>query len=373
MHVALRHPQEVTGLVDGHRKGQGVRIRHSHVLAGEADESSCDIQRILAPIQHPVHPVDRRVRIAVAHGFVEGGNQVVVFLPVLVIQQRPAVHALGQDLLVHAQHRALVHPAVQHRHLQRIQRRSGVSVGEPGNRPQILLPDGKLHISIALGAFQGMMKKLQKIVLLQSFQDEDLAPGQKSGIDLKGRILRSRPHQNDASLFHKGQEGVLLGLVEPVNLVRKEQGPNPHPPVLLRLVHDLLHFLDAACHRAEFHKFRPGLPGDNPGQGRLAHAGRPPENHGRNLILLNQLAQDFPRPHQVLLPHIFLQGLRPQAAGQRRSPIPVIKKTKLLHHTQHLVLVHCFFQYTFSGMCCKECISGVPRLAGNGGVWTYGK
>ena len=90
-------------------------------------------------------------------------------------------------------------------------------------------------------------------------------------------------------------------------------------------------------------------------------------------FLLNQLAQDFPRPHQVLLPHIFLQGLRPQAAGQRRSPIPVIKKTKLLHHTQHLVLVHCFFQYTFSGMCCKECISGVLRLAGNGGVWTYGK
>ena len=54
---------------------------------------------------------------------------------------------------------------------------------------------------------------------------------------------------------------------------------------------------------------------DNTGEGGLAHARRPPEDHGRDLVLVDQLAQDLPLSKQMLLPHKIIQRLRPQPAG----------------------------------------------------------
>ena len=98
MHVAFRQSQKMTGLISSHCHLQRIRIGHTHVFTGKSDQSSCDIERILATVDHPVYPVNRRVRIGIPHGFMERGNQVIVFLPAFVIEQGPAVHTLRDRL-----------------------------------------------------------------------------------------------------------------------------------------------------------------------------------------------------------------------------------------------------------------------------------
>ena len=120
-------------------------------------------------------------------------------------------------------------------------------------------------------------EELCQIILFQRLEDKDLAARQKCGIDLKGRVFRRSAHQNDAALLHIGEEGVLLGLVEAVDFVGKQQRAHAHAAVFLRTRHDLLHFLDAAGHGAEFHEGGLCLFGDDARKRRFAHARRPNE------------------------------------------------------------------------------------------------
>lgn len=55
----------------------------------------------------------------------------------------------------------------------------------------------------------------------------------------------------------------------------------------------------------------------DPCQCRFAHAGRPPENHGRNTVFFNQIIQYLSLSYEVLLTGKFIQCFRPHAAGQR--------------------------------------------------------
>ena len=325
MHVALRHSQEMTRLIDRHGQRQRLRICHTHVLAGKADQPPGDIQRFLPAVQHPAQPVYRRIRIAVPHGLVERRYEIVMFLSVFVVEQRTSVHALREHLLIHMNPPAGIHFSVQHSHLQRIQRSSGIPVGKPGDGVQMDVFHVNLHISQPSGASERMHKELFQILCLQRLQHKHPAPGQERGINLKGRIFRGGSHQYNAALFHIREKRVLLRLVEPVDLIGEEHRPQPGPAVLLRLRHHILDLPDPAGHCAELHEGGPGPAGDDPRQRGLPHSGRPPEDHGRDLIPVNELPQDLPRSQQMLLPHIFLQRLRPEPAGKGCGSLPVVK------------------------------------------------
>ena len=69
------------------------------------------------------------------------------------------------------------------------------------------------------------------VFFAEFFQNEDLASGKQSGIQLERRILRRRADQNDAAFFHIGEERVLLRFVEAVHLVDEQY----HVPCALYL------------------------------------------------------------------------------------------------------------------------------------------
>ena len=324
MYVAFRHPQEMAGLIGRHRHLKSPAVRHPHILAGKPDQPSGDIERILSSLQHPAHPVDSRVRIAVAHGFVQGGNQIIVFFPVLVIEKGLPGDTLFQSLICNL-NPFRRDPGVEHRHLQSIQRSPCISGGKPGNSGKLILRDRNMLPREPGRVRKGLLQKPYQILLFQSLQNKHPAPGQKRAVDLKGRILRGGPDQDDAAPLHIGEERILLGLVEPVDLIHEKHGPSSHPAALLRLPHHILDLLDPAGDRAEINKFRPGLPGDDAGKGRLPHPWRPPEDHGRDLILLDQLPQDLPLPQQMLLSHKGIQAVRAHPAGQRDQSLLIIK------------------------------------------------
>ena len=161
-----------------------------------------------------------------------------------------------------------------------------------------------------------MVQKLFDVPLRQRLKDKHLASGQQRGIDLKGGIFRGGPDENDASLLHKGQKSILLGLVETMNLIHKNNGPPSGKAHLFRLHHHLADFLNAAGNGAEIDEFRLRLSGDDAGKGGFSHAGRPPENHGADAVLIDQAAQHLPLSDQMFLSHKFLQAFRPESACQ---------------------------------------------------------
>ena len=167
---------------------------------------------------------------------------------------------------------------------------------------------------------EGVLEKLYQVFRGEVLQHKHLAPGEQRGVHLERGVLRGCADEHDAALFHKGEEGVLLGFVEAVDLVHKEDGPLPHEAVLLRLSHDALDLFDAAGHRAEIDEVGLRLAGDDPGQGGLSHPRRAPEDHGGHPVLVDQLPQHLPLPQKVLLAHKLLQGAGTHPGGQGDVP-----------------------------------------------------
>ena len=87
MNVAFRHAKIVAGLIGGGRDDNGVGIREAHVLRRETQHPAGYVERILSGLEHAREPVNRGVRIRIAHGLVQGGDEIVMLLSVFVIEE----------------------------------------------------------------------------------------------------------------------------------------------------------------------------------------------------------------------------------------------------------------------------------------------
>ena len=236
-----------------------------------------------------------------------------MLFPFFVVQQGLFAQTLLQGLPGHG-HRALRGDfSVQYSHLQSVQRRAGIPVGEGGDYRQQRWVHVDPGTAEAASVGQRPGQQPHQILLGQFFQHKHFAPGEQSGIDFKRGVLRGGADQCDAAPLHIGQKGVLLGFVKAVNLVHEYQGADTIGPVFLGLVHELFDFFDAAGHGAEVHEVGAGAVGDDTGQSGFAHSRRPPEDHGRDLIPFQKLAQNFAGAQEMPLSHVFFQSGR--AAG----------------------------------------------------------
>ncbi len=98
----LRHGQFAFGTAETflHRPGvegqfQAARVGVADVLAGDADDAPRQIEGIDPAIQHAAEPVQRRIRRAPTHRFVQRGNLIVEILALLIETPYPAAR---QDL-----------------------------------------------------------------------------------------------------------------------------------------------------------------------------------------------------------------------------------------------------------------------------------
>ena len=150
-------------------------------------------------------------------------------------------------------------------------------------------------------------------------QAVDAAAREQRRDDLEGRVLGGGADEGDHAVLDVGQDRVLLRLVEAMDLVDEEDGALAvHPAPLLRLVHDLAQVGHAGGDGGDGREVGAGEAGDDAGQGGLAAARRPPEDHRGHLVGLDALAQHAALAHQVLLAHELVQRARAHAGGQRR-------------------------------------------------------
>lgn len=86
-HAAFGHADGVRGLVCGNGLHKCLWVGKANVFACEANEATGEVERLFASFEHASGPVERGICIASTHGFMERGNDVVVFLASFVVQQ----------------------------------------------------------------------------------------------------------------------------------------------------------------------------------------------------------------------------------------------------------------------------------------------
>ena len=170
----------------------------------------------------------------------------------------------------------------------------------------------------ALGVRQGGSQDRRHVLVRERLQAPDPHPGQERRVDLEVRVLGRRADEGDRAVLDVRQERVLLGLVEAVDLVdEQDRSAAVEGELVLGLGDrraDLGHARHDGRHGAEL-----GADGvrEQPGERRLAGAGRAPQEHRREVAAADGPAEWAALADEVRLAHELLEGARAQPGGQR--------------------------------------------------------
>ena len=176
----FRGSEKMVGLHGIDRHGQRSRVRIPHILRREADHAPGKIQRVLARLEHPAQPVEGRIGIAPPKAFVEGGNQVVVFLAALVVLER---FFLDRPLDEGERHPVTRFPRLvgqRSRGFQTVEGGAGIPVRRPDDPLQGFRFD--LETQAAQPPFfvgKGVLQDPLKIFLGERLEDQHTHPGEK--------------------------------------------------------------------------------------------------------------------------------------------------------------------------------------------------
>ena len=213
------------------------------------------------------------------------------------------------------------------RDLERGERVAGVAVGPVDEMRQGVVGDGQVLLAESAGVVgEGAQHQGAEVGGGERLEAEQGGARQQRAGEGEVGVLGGRPHEDEQALLHVGQQGVLLGAVEAVHLVEEQDGalavltgPGRGP------LGDLPDVLHPGGHRGERFERLAGGAGHEAGDGRLAGAGRSPEDHRRQAVGLDQDAQRTAGAEQVLLADDVVEGARPQAGGQRGAALQALR------------------------------------------------
>jgi hypothetical protein len=246
-----------------------------------------------------------------------GAFDVVVLLARLVVEDGAVLQRLLgvglADLAPPGEARA------RRRHLQRVEGPARVAEGGAAQRLACLGGEGQAAPE-PLRRRQRPVDEPPHLLLGERPQGHHPAAREERRDDLEARVLGGGPDEGHRSCLDVRQQGVLLPLVEAVDLVDEEDGALAvEPPPLPRRLDDLPDLLHPPEDGAEGYEDRASPPGHDACQRRLAGAGRPPKEEGGDLVRLDGAAEHAPGPEHVLLTDEVLQPARPQPLGQGPS------------------------------------------------------
>ena len=189
------------------------------------------------------------------------------------------------------------------------------AVAEEGVR----LFDANLAVLQSLVGLQRPVQQDLQVGDFQGLEDKDLAAGEQGRDDLEGRILRRRADQHDGAALDGAEQGVLLRLVEAVDLIDEEDGGGSagEEGIAAGLVDHLAHLFHPGTDGAEGEEFAVQGLGDDAGEGGLSDPGRAPKDEGGQGAGLDHAPQDTTFPDQVLLADILIQGGGPHPFRKR--------------------------------------------------------
>ena len=313
--ASLRHADLVHDLEAGVGQQQGVGIGQADVLGRQDAQAPGDEERVLATGQHAGQPIDRRIRVRAPDTLDEGGNDVVMHLPAFVVDSNILLEAVSDGFVADDDLR-LGELRVDH-DFQDAQEFAPVAaaVAEEGVR----LFDANLAVLQSLVGLQRPVQQDLQVGDFQGLEDKDLAAGEQGGDDLEGRVLRRRADQHDGAALDGAEQGVLLRLVEAVDLIDEEdrRRRTGEEGIAAGLVDHFAHLFHPGTDGAEGEELAVQGLGDDAGEGGLSDPGRAPEDEGRQGTGLDHAPQDAAFTDQVLLADILLQGSGPHPFRKR--------------------------------------------------------
>src|SRR2546429_831302 len=153
--------------------------------------------------------------------------------------------------------------------------------------------------------------------VVEWLEHEHPAARQQRRRQLEAGVLRGGADQRDDAVLDPGEERVLLCPVEAVDLVaEQDRAASFVLETLLRQLDDLAHAGHPLGDRGKRLEVTIGVARDQAGEGRLARAGRAPEDARPHVAAPDQLAQRLPGAEQVLLAEKLLERLRPHPSRQ---------------------------------------------------------
>ena len=199
-----------------------------------------------------------------------------------------------------------------HRDFECRERGAAVAVGQ---RDEVI---DRVLVRLRLLALERVHEDAE-VVFTQRLEPKDGRPADERRVDFEERILRRRADQGEDPRFDGREQRVLLGLVEPMHLVKKEDGAAATigEPAPCSLDH-FAHVLDARGHRRQRDELARAVVRDHRRERGLSRARRTPQDDRAQPVGLDKGAKGRGRTEQVVLPDNVIDRLGPHARGERR-------------------------------------------------------
>ncbi len=126
---AFRQADEGKGLHGRGRHYDPHRVGQADILPGQDDQAAQDEARVFPGVQHFRQPVQGGVRVGAAHRFDEGADRVVMGIPILVVQHRPALDRFLGHLHGDMDHAVRIRGGGFHRQFEGVQGIAGIPAG----------------------------------------------------------------------------------------------------------------------------------------------------------------------------------------------------------------------------------------------------
>ncbi len=305
-------PVERLGRRDGHRERP--RIGVPDVLGRRDDQAPGDELGVLAGRDHRRQPVQRGVGVVAAQALDERGDRVVVTVAGAVVAEDPLLCGRLHVLEPRGDPALLVPDALRlgegNGAFEHVERRPRIAAGERhevieglvghGNAAAVLRAEGagKTPFRVADRATDDG----RDVLVGERFEPPDPHPRQERGVDLEVGILGRRTDQRDRAVLDVRQQGILLRLVEAVDLVEEQdRALAVEREPLLRLGDRGPDVGDTGHHRAHRRELGADLRREQPGQAGLARARRSPQQQRREVA-----AGDAPPQRSALADEVFL-------------------------------------------------------------------
>lgn len=166
------------------------------------------------------------------------------------------------------------------------------------------------------GELLGAVEERGQCGFVEAFEDEDLGAGEEGAVEFETRVLRGGADQGDGAVLDVGQEAVLLGAVEAVDLVDEQQGALADAASASCGGEDLAQIGDAGEGGRHWLEGQVADVREEPGDGGLPDAGRAPQDGGAEALLGDHAAERGVRGKEVVLPDDIFQLGGAQAVGE---------------------------------------------------------
>ena len=175
-------------------------VGKSNILGGKSHQSPRNVQRILPPaLQHPRKPIERGICVGAAKGFMERGNDVVMFFAVFIVQEVGFLECLLQQIFRDfGTHRAGV--------FQDVERRSSVAVTHLRKEGDNIRLDFDFYLTkSAFGVGKRAFNECLEMLGRERVQDKNTTAGKERTANLKAGILGGGANKGDDPAFHEWQ------------------------------------------------------------------------------------------------------------------------------------------------------------------------